>query len=129
MEHLKKIKCKYSYQEIKRSIFPSLESRYQKIYPNDIGAAVTDFYLVVANKEMVEFGMEKFYHILAGIMFQISKGVLSEDLAYEAWSDIKDFNTGEYDSLIPAHEIEIIRNDAKNAFDAINSVFNFTEEE
>lgn len=117
MEHLQKIRSEGPYTDCKEYTFYTLNA-YLK-YNNNVKIVTNHFYVADENETMLQFGMEKFYLILSGMLWQMEKGEVDPELAYEASLDLEDFNTGEYDYLIPENEIDLVKQDAKIVYDYI----------
>lgn len=62
---------------------------------------------------MDENGMEKLTCMIAGALFEIEHGQVEPDLAHGVLWDIRDFETGNYDDLFTAKELEQIREDIR----------------
>ena len=60
---------------------------------------------------MNENGMEKFIHMLVGLLFQIQKNEVEYDMAYGTNYDIGDFETGEFDDLFTETDLKLIKKD------------------
>ena len=72
--------------------------------------------------EMNDHGMPKFALILFGVLYEMEKGVYDKDQAFEAYWDILDFETGEYDDLFTPEDLVLIKEDIK-------TVKNFIEQD
>ena len=118
MDHLQKIKSNFAYSEDKSYVYGRL-SDGNKVQDKEEAKVRTDAFYNTEEDIMLEFGMEKFYFILAGILWQIENNVVDPELAYEAYLDLEDFNTNKYDSLILKSELKIVKQDAKKVYDYI----------
>lgn len=118
MDHLRKIKSPHSYDEDKCYVFSRLAS-CDKSLTKEKAKLMVDSLYQYDEDVMLEFGMEKFYFILAGFLWQIENNVVDDELAYEAYLDLEDFNTREYDRLVLRGELEVVKKDAKKAYDYI----------
>ena len=72
--------------------------------------------------DMNKHGMMKFAVILFGVLYEMEKGVYDKDQAFEAYWDILDFETGEYDDLFTPEDLVLIKEDIK-------TVKNFIEQD
>jgi len=68
---------------------------------------------------MDENGMEKLTCMIAGALFQIERGQVDPDLAHGVLWDIRDFETGNYDDLFTAKELEQIREDIRKVKESL----------
>lgn len=68
---------------------------------------------------MDENGMEKLTCMIAGALFQIEHGQVDPDLAHGVLWDIRDFETGNYDDLFTAKELEQIREDIRKVKESL----------
>lgn len=73
--------------------------------------AVNGHYYHKYDHTMDENGMGKFVAMLAGMLFMIEHGSMDEDIAYNVYCDIQDFETGEYDDLFTDADLVLIRED------------------
>ncbi len=69
---------------------------------------------------MMQNGMDKFVALLFGTLFMIEHNTSDEDQLYETYYDILDFETGEYDDLFTAKDLNLIKSDIKIIKDYIS---------
>ncbi|MBQ2941621.1 MAG: hypothetical protein IJD97_05225 [Clostridia bacterium] len=72
--------------------------------------------------DMNEHGMTKFALILSGMLYEMKKDEFDDKQAFEAYWDILDFETGEYDDLFTPEDLALIKEDIK-------TVKNFIEQD
>lgn len=81
---------------------------------------VNGLYHYDIDHRMMENGMDKFAALLFGMLFMIEHDDVSEDQMYETYYDILDFETGEYDDLFTAKDLNLIKSDIKIIKDYIS---------
>ena len=116
------IKIERGYNMIKE-ICEDIFCEYEAIVDDPIPYRVINTsYHYEWEEEMNEHGMSKFALILFGVLYEMEKGVYDKDQAFEAYWDILDFETGEYDDLFTPEDLVLIKEDIK-------TVKNFIEQD
>lgn len=73
------------------------------------------------SEDFDEETMDKFIMLVSGMLWAIEHGGIEDDdpesLAYNAWSALEDFSTGNYDDLFTQEDFVLIKQDAKRLYD------------
>ena len=64
-----------------------------------------------------ECGMDKLVMLIAGLTFEIDHDGEEDEVAYNTWLAIQDFNTGNYDDLFTPEDLKLIKADVKRLCD------------
>lgn len=109
--HLQKIGWdeEFTYQDIKGADFDIFNEYFDN--GASVRGAVNSTFVQAVDYEMDENGMAKAVHIIAGMLFEMEHQEVDRQLAYEAYMDIQDLQTGEYDYLIPAEDLPLLKRD------------------
>ena len=109
--HLQKIGWdeEFSGQDIKGADFDIFNEYFDN--GASVRGAVNSTFVQAVDYEMDENGMAKAVHIIAGMLFEMEHQEVDRQLAYEAYMDIQDLQTGEYDYLIPAEDLPLLKRD------------------
>lgn len=60
---------------------------------------------------MLQYGMEKFCHLLISAVYLAEHGANDDDIFYSLSIDFKDIDTGDYDYLFSKEDLELIKKD------------------
>ena len=109
--HLQKIGWdeEFTYQDIKGADFDIFNEYFDN--GASVRGAVNSTFVQAVDYEMDKNGMAKAVHIIAGMLFEMEHQEVDRQLAYEAYMDIQDLQTGEYDYLIPAEDLPLLKRD------------------
>lgn len=69
---------------------------------------------------MDQNGMEKATYIIASMLFQMELNEVDEQLAYEAYCDVSDLETGNYDHLFSEKDLKLLKADMKTIRSYLN---------
>ena len=109
--HLQKIGWdeEFTYQDIKGTDFDIFNDFLKS--GCTLKQAIRGAYYYHLQHEMDENGMAKAVHIIAGMLFEMEHQEVDRQHAYEVYMDIQDLQTGEYDYLIPAEDLPLLKRD------------------
>jgi len=111
-KHLKKkpIYAEDTYTSIKETDY-SFINELRKYYPEATARQAVNENFNDLEDDMVQYGMEKFCHLLIGAIYMAEHGESDEDVFYSLSIDLADIDTGEYDYLFSEDDLKIIKND------------------
>lgn len=99
----------FSYSETKDSYLEELADRLRE---TSVRGSV-NWLMEDASDDMDRNGMEKFIIMISSMLFMIAQNDVNPDIAYGVRWDILDFETGNYDDLFTADDLEHIKADIK----------------
>lgn len=115
-EHLQKIPLKDSYAELKETLFVLFDQ-----FVDDCGCsdAINHTIFNFLDDEMNENGMTKAINNIVSVLYLMKYSVLDNVICYDAYCDIKDLETGDYDALFKPDDLELIKKDIATIKDYI----------
>lgn len=85
------------------------------------GQRVRGAILLYFPEDVDDEGMDKFIVLVAGMLWAIDNGGISDDdpadIAYNTWDVLKDFSTGNYDDLFTPEDLVLIKKDVATLYD------------
>ena len=107
---LERIAPAYSYEEIKQYALKQFVLCEERTDPSRFNVVNTVYYYKL-EEELAENGVEKMMMMVAGLLYQIDRGKVTSDQAYETLWDIDNFETGGYEDLVSEEDLALLKKD------------------
>ncbi|MBR2132920.1 MAG: hypothetical protein IJ955_10390 [Oscillospiraceae bacterium] len=107
---LKRIAPGFSYEEIRDDALEEFECQEKHTNPSRFSVVNTVFYYEF-EEALLENGIEKMMLMVAALLYQIDRGKVDSDIAYETVWDIDNFETGGYEDLVSEEDLALLKKD------------------